>query len=109
MRGGVSGLLSQLPTRPCVHIRQQPQEERTSLPTWLDPTESASNAGERRVEVLLPHICVYAGFYGHRAVMTVHNGSRSGGGRSLARATLDVDQTVTKIDDYLHHDPGLPY
>jgi hypothetical protein len=41
--------------------------------------------------------------------MTVHNGSQSGGGRTSARTTPDVDQTVTKIDHRLHHDPGLEY
>lgn len=73
VRGRVSGLLGQLPTRPRVHIGQQSQQKRTNPPSRLNPSEPASDPRERRVEVFLPCVYVYSGIHGHRTVMLVHN------------------------------------
>jgi hypothetical protein len=110
MRGTVTGLLTELPARPSVHIRQQSKQERPGPPARLYPPEPARDPSEGRVELLPPPINVYAGSHGHRAILSsVHNGSRSDGGRAHARTTPDVDQTVAKIDSSLRNEPGLEY
>jgi len=110
VRRTITSMFGQLPTRPSVHIRQQPEQERLGLPARLHPPEPTSDSGERRVELFPPPINVYAGSHGHRTILSsVHNGSRSDGGRTHARLTLDVDRTVTKIDHCPRNEPGLEY
>jgi hypothetical protein len=69
----MSSLLSQLPTRPGVHIGQQAEQERPSLTTWLDPPEPTRDPGEDRVKVFPPQVYIYAGTNGTRTVVFVHN------------------------------------
>ncbi|MDT5029440.1 MAG: hypothetical protein QOE61_5866 [Micromonosporaceae bacterium] len=102
------------PARPIANTISCPHRTTTRAGTiWPAgaalPAQPARDTSERRVEVFLPPVYVYAGLHGHRLVMTVHNGSRSAGGRPHANATLDVDQIVTKIDSGRHNEPGLPY
>ena len=78
--------------------------------TWFSPLKPTRDPREGRVELCQPPINVYAGSHGHRAILvSVHNRSRSDGGRTHAHTTPDVDQTVTKIDFGLRNDPGLEY
>ncbi len=73
VRRRVSSLLGQLPARPAVHIGQQAEQESPSLAAWLDAPEPRSDPGERRVEMSLPLVYVYAGPGGPRTVLFVHN------------------------------------
>jgi hypothetical protein len=68
MRRGVPGLLSHLPTRPAVHIRQQAEQKRPRLPTRLHPTEPARNPREPGVELRQPPVGVYAMPSGRRSI-----------------------------------------
>ncbi|MET7400430.1 hypothetical protein ABZS66_43785 [Dactylosporangium sp. NPDC005572] len=67
LRGNVSSLLRESQTGPGVHIGQQPEQERTGLLAWLDPTEPARDTREPRVELLDPPSNVYAVPSGRRA------------------------------------------
>lgn len=64
---------------------KSPQQKRLRLTGWLRPSEPASDACERRVELLRPSLRVYAGGSGHRViVVSVHNRRSSRGGSPSA-------------------------
>ena len=61
-------LLAKLPTRPAVHIGQQPEQERTGLPPRLHTTEPASDRCEPGVELGQPLLDDYAVPNGRRTI-----------------------------------------
>src|SRR5438552_6233477 len=68
MRRGIPSLLAKLPTRPAVHIGQQPEQERTGLPPRLHTTEPASDRCEPGVELGQPLLDDYAVPNGRRTI-----------------------------------------
>jgi hypothetical protein len=61
MRQTSVGDIGLLPTQPSVHLRQQSEQERTSLPALLQATELVGDPSERSVELFLRPMGVYAG------------------------------------------------